>query len=262
MFETPSSGSTNQEPTTDQREDRPPPPNDLDDLIDEFFRDPPVPTGDDAPVVQEPSREERQRLLQEYFPLQFRAPRAVQQFQIGTPPESTGGSDAPELPHDDLGEEKETVTQPLPRTVRQRRVLDDVPEQFRKKRASPALSACPVLTEAFTVERSENQATSKSQELKLKEITTEQWPAMQNALAKEWGTWCKYDAVGIAPPEKAHEIDPAKILDSRAVWTNRAAGDLGFEPKCRIVGKGFQESYDDKLRRDSPTANTQMTNLL
>ena len=25
--------------------------------------------------------------------------------------------------------------------------------------------------------------------------------------------------------------------------------------KCRIVGKGFQEEYDDKLRRDSPTCS-------
>ena len=35
-----------------------------------------------------------------------------------------------------------------------------------------------------------------------------------------------------------------------------------FDAKCRIVGKGFQERYDERIRRDSPTSSPFMQNII
>eukprot|EP00959_Pyramimonas_sp_CCMP1952_P237041 4953820-Pyramimonas_sp.AAC.1 len=60
----------------------------------------------------------------------------------------------------------------------------------------------------------------------------------------------------------AKKIDKSLQIESRAAWTNKGRDhDANFQPKCRIVGKGFQEKYDEKLRRDSPTRSPFMQNL-
>eukprot|EP00959_Pyramimonas_sp_CCMP1952_P065630 1370287-Pyramimonas_sp.AAC.1 len=52
----------------------------------------------------------------------------------------------------------------------------------------------------------------------------------------------------------AKNIDKALHIESRAARTNKGSDyDANFQPKCRIVGKGFQEKCDEKLRSDSPT---------
>eukprot|EP00972_Heterocapsa_arctica_P034587 5092654-Heterocapsa_arctica.AAC.1 len=81
---------------------------------------------------------------------------------------------------------------------------------------------------------------------------------MNKSLLKEWSTWTKYAAADIIPAAKSKNIDPTLILDTRIVWTDKAIEVDGFEPKCRMIGKGFQEVYDDKLRRGSPTSSPQM----
>eukprot|EP00972_Heterocapsa_arctica_P069646 10291329-Heterocapsa_arctica.AAC.1 len=55
-------------------------------------------------------------------------------------------------------------------------------------------------------------------------------------------------------------IDLTLILNTRIVWTNKAVEVDG--PKYRVIGKGFQEIYDDKLSRDSPTSSPQMMHLV
>ena len=85
---------------------------------------------------------------------------------------------------------------------------------------------------------------------------------MKQALIKEWTTWTKYSAVDIIPESKTKHIDPSLILDSKVVWTDKAVKPGEFEPKCRITGKGFQQVYDDKLRRDSPTVTPQMMHMM
>ncbi len=102
-----------------------------------------------------------------------------------------------------------------------------------------------------------------------------EWPekeineAMQRAVEKEMATWMKFDAVEVIPPEEAKiilEKEPEKVISSRGVWTKKDTeevnGKMPLELKCRIVGRGFQEMYDEKLRRDSPTCSQLLVNLI
>ena len=176
-------------------------------------------------------------------------------------PEVLGPQTGQEAVHDDLPGQ-------LRQAGRRANVLDDVSHKLKKQRV---YAACPELIEAFAAERSEGRAKAdakkaltgkKRGELKLKEITkADEWTKMQTALEKEWGTWSKYSAVEVIDPGAAKKVDPKFVLESRAVWTDKSENGV-FAPKCRVVGRGFQEKYDESLRRDSPTASTQMTNML
>ena len=93
--------------------------------------------------------------------------------------------------------------------------------------------------------------------------------AMQHAVEKEMSTWMKFDAVEVIPPDKAKiilEKEPEKVISSRGVWTQKDTEEVNgkkpLELKCRIVGRGFQEMYDEKLRRDSPTCSQLLVNLI
>ena len=89
--------------------------------------------------------------------------------------------------------------------------------------------------------------------------------AMQKAANKEIDTWLDFEAVDIISPKEAAVItkeNPEKVIDSRAVWTEKESDNDNLILKCRIVGKGFQEMYDDKLRRDSPTCSQLLVNLV
>ena len=89
--------------------------------------------------------------------------------------------------------------------------------------------------------------------------------AMQKAANKEIDTWLDFDAVDIISPKEGSVImkeNPEKVIDSRAVWTEKDGENGNLVLKCRIVGKGFQEMYDDKLRRDSPTCSQLLVNLV
>ena len=153
---------------------------------------------------------------------------------------------------------------------RRSEMLDDVPAQFKRTRGAASNG---LLCEVFAAERSEAYQAKVSArgkgEFNIAKIMRESpEPAklvkkLQAALEKEWSTWTKYDAVSIVSPKEAAGIAENLIIGTRGVWTNKGQNfEAGFEPKCRIVGQGFQERYDEKLRRDSPTCSPLMQNLL
>ena len=90
--------------------------------------------------------------------------------------------------------------------------------------------------------------------------------AMQAAVDKEFSTWQKFDAIEVIPPAEAEHIrrnEKEKVISSRGVWTRKDADDGSpLEMKCRIVGRGFQEEFDEKLRRDSPTCSQLLVNII
>ena len=89
--------------------------------------------------------------------------------------------------------------------------------------------------------------------------------AMQRGLDKEFQTWDKFEAIEVIPPAQANEIrknEKDKVISSRCVWTRKETADGKLEVKCRIVGRGFQEQYDENLRRDSPTCSQLLVNLI
>lgn len=61
---------------------------------------------------------------------------------------------------------------------------------------------------------------------------------------------------------------PEKVISSRAVWTKRDEEKLeDWEKqrlvlKCRIVGRGLQEAFDEMMRRDSPTCATLLVQII
>ena len=95
--------------------------------------------------------------------------------------------------------------------------------------------------------------------------------AMQKAVEKEIGTWQRFDAIEIISPEQSQQIkkdSPEKVISSRGVWTKK--DDEKREEnekeelvlKCRVVGRGFQEEYDESLRRDSPTCSNLLVQII
>ena len=94
--------------------------------------------------------------------------------------------------------------------------------------------------------------------------------AMQKAVDKEIGTWQRFDAIGIIPPGQSQEIrktNPEKVISSRGVWTKKYDKRDENEKeewvlKFRVVGRGFQEEYDESLRRDSPTCSNLLVQVI
>ena len=89
--------------------------------------------------------------------------------------------------------------------------------------------------------------------------------AMQRGLDKEFSTWDKFEAIEVISPSQASEIrrkEKDKVISSRCVWTKKDSPDGKLEMKCRIVGRGFQEQFDENLRRDSPTCSQLLVNLI
>ena len=155
--------------------------------------------------------------------------------------------------------------------------LDDVPQTIKKARIDyqTLLAENETMCYIFAAERSEGRTAKVIKkgrgEINPRTITSGLAPDkakrhqqnMQDALESEWHTWTRYDAVTIISPQRARSIPADKQITARAVWTNKGA-DLEDEIalKCRIVGRGFQERYDEKLRRDSPTCTPMMVNIL
>eukprot|EP00959_Pyramimonas_sp_CCMP1952_P394605 8267805-Pyramimonas_sp.AAC.1 len=103
---------------------------------------------------------------------------------------------------------------------------------------------------------------SKHQEIKLKTLgdVKLKWKNLQSAVEKEWNTWCRHDAATHISGAAVGKIDPDKILSSKVVWVDK--DPTTFEPKAGICRRGYEEEFDDKLRRDSPTVSAQMALLL
>ena len=61
---------------------------------------------------------------------------------------------------------------------------------------------------------------------------------------------------------KSGKNSPEKVISPRGVWTKKDDEKRDEHEKeelvlkCRVVGRGFQEEFDENLRRDSPTCST------
>ena len=106
--------------------------------------------------------------------------------------------------------------------------------------------------------------TRKQQKALEKEIPWRMIPESErqgyaDALAKEWSTWLKYQAVEILSMEASLHVeentDPARILDSRVCYRNKNAAYswLPVKHKARIVCRGDRDPDLLTLRRDAPT---------
>ena len=91
-------------------------------------------------------------------------------------------------------------------------------------------------------------------------------PLYEQALAKEWNDWLKFEAVLVLDEEASRSVIatvPADhILTTRVCYKNRNAGKVGLptDAKARIVAHGYKASNvvsadGTPLRRDSPTAS-------
>lgn len=88
---------------------------------------------------------------------------------------------------------------------------------------------------------------------------------MQRGLDKGFSAWNRFEAIEVVSPAEASEIrrtQKDKMISSRCVWIRKEAEDGKLEMKCRIVGRGFQEQFDESLRRDSPTCSQLLVNLI
>lgn len=106
--------------------------------------------------------------------------------------------------------------------------------------------------------------TRKEQKALDKEIPWHMIPADQQegyaeALVKEWGTWCKYEAtrpLDLAASAFVEEnVDKKRILDTRVCYRNKNAAYpwLPVKHKARIVCRGDRDPDITVLRRDAPT---------
>ena len=106
--------------------------------------------------------------------------------------------------------------------------------------------------------------TRKEQKALDKEIHWHMIPADQQegyaeALVKEWGTWCKYEAtrpLDLAASAFVEEnVDKKRTLDTRVCYRNKNAAYpwLPVKHKARIVCRGDRDPDITVLRRDAPT---------
>ena len=90
-------------------------------------------------------------------------------------------------------------------------------------------------------------------------IPDEQRAGYADALAKEWQTWCKYQAVAVLDTEaSAHvlaHVTPERILATRVCYRNKNAAFpwMPIKYKARIVCRGNRDPDLLTLRRDAPT---------
>ena len=90
-------------------------------------------------------------------------------------------------------------------------------------------------------------------------IPDEQRAGYADALAKEWQTWCKYQAVAVLDTEaSAHvlaHVSPERILATRVCYRNKNAAFpwMPIKYKARIVCRGDRDPDLLTLRRDAPT---------
>lgn len=90
-------------------------------------------------------------------------------------------------------------------------------------------------------------------------IPDEQRAGYADALAKEWQTWCKYQAVAVLDTEaSAHvlaHVSPERILATRVCYRNKKAAFpwMPIKYKARIVCRGDRDPDLLTLRRDAPT---------
>ena len=141
--------------------------------------------------------------------------------------------------------------------------LDDVPGQVKRPNTNTLLAEncdmcaefCHERSEAYIATQGHGRGELKPRELAQGEGAARRVERMQAAVAKEWSTWGKYQAVQVISPKEAAKVPKELQIEARGVWTNKGKNlEDDFEPKCRIVGKGFQEKYDEQLRRGSPNS--------
>ena len=92
-------------------------------------------------------------------------------------------------------------------------------------------------------------------------IPDEQKPRLQRcpAMAKEWDTWLKYEAVVVLNNEASNyvsqNVDSSRILNTRVCYRNKNAAFpwMPIKYKARIVCRGDMDPDLLSLRRDAPT---------
>ena len=90
-------------------------------------------------------------------------------------------------------------------------------------------------------------------------IPDEQKPGYRDALAKEWDTWLKYEAVVVLNNEASNyvsqNVDSSRILNTRVCYRNKNAAFpwMPIKYKARIVCRGDMDPDLLSLRRDAPT---------
>ena len=90
-------------------------------------------------------------------------------------------------------------------------------------------------------------------------IPEDQQEGYAEALVKEWGTWCKYEATKpldlAASSFVENNVDKKRILDTRVCYRNKNAAYpwLPVKHKARIVCRGDRDPDITVLRRDAPT---------
>ena len=108
-----------------------------------------------------------------------------------------------------------------------------------------------------TMSRKDKKALEK--ELPWSAIPEEHKEIYKQALAKEWSTWMKYEAVKVLDLECSRHVeqtvDPARILAARVCYRDKHAATpwLEMKPKARIVCRGDNDPDLLELRRDAPT---------
>ena len=91
-------------------------------------------------------------------------------------------------------------------------------------------------------------------------IPWEQWPLFQEALAKEWNVWKRFEAVCVLSVSDSKDVidntDPSRILPTRVCYNkdrNAKKVTTEVDANARIVAQGFNDPDLLGLRRDAPT---------
>eukprot|EP00913_Durusdinium_trenchii_P034973 g32715.t1 len=146
------------------------------------------------------------------------------------------------------------------------------PSLQRRRKEAMCVAVLAERADAYTKHNKHTELNPQKMKSQLQQFSEREIDeSTQKAVEQEIGTWQRFDAIDIIPPEESHEIrkkSPEKVISSRGVWTKKDDEKRDENEKeelvlkCRAVGRGFQEEYDEALRRDSPTCSNLLAQVI
>ena len=147
---------------------------------------------------------------------------------------------------------------------RKQQCLDSVPESVKQKRAK--------VHETFMTASKRKAQKALDKEIPYHLMSEDMKPAFQEAIDKEWASWCQYEAAAPLDADSSRKViaeTPERVLKSRYVLRNKNAGlvdgegnSLPLKAKARLCVQGQfdPDCLTGEVKLDSPTV--QHTTLL
>ena len=172
------------------------------------------------------------------------------------PPSASPGTPVGQLFRQPITPRGSTASEPDPKRLK---TEDTAPPIAPSEEHIPILENERHATPTYGIMATRKEQKALEKEIPFHMIPDDQRQGYHDALVKEWGTWCKYEAVKVLDMEASqwvpNSVPPNRILSTRVCYRNKNAAFpwMPVKHKARIVCRGDQDPDLLTLRRDAPT---------